>query len=461
MLKATSPTTATHANADNSGKSILVSAADLWLHLTTSTVPFTHVSAISDPGLYSFGLGPECLATNNSFKAQEDAREKLDAPICSISMQSFATLRNSTVSLQVLGNDSADAAVYTHTAADGTPYTYLGVSPRDSLAEQDFTARTYGGHASCSLISQRCQFDRDYYTVNYNCSRVFDGKLRNAYVGSKFFTNASMQQIAPYSGVQNPYYVALTSLKTIDEAAVPGGSSNPDFVSNEYHQAVGFIVGCNMTIYDVEYDRVNGQISRFDTRVSNTSVNNIWHTSTGYLQNTADWTAPIQQAINTAILGSASSQEFADKVALAFSKATLAMGAQSVQPRPALAAQARRIALVARIPTAALIATVVFCSLFIIAGLLLTSMAIWASQFRNVPDIQARLGITGLVADRFEERKMHRKIEDSDALFQEYYGEKPKRVAIGADNGTGSFGYSLWGETGPQPDNGILSQNRH
>lgn len=424
-------------------------------------MPFTHVSAISDPGLYSFGLGPECLATNNSFKAQEDARKDLDAPICSIGMQSFATLRNSTISLQVLGNDSADATVYTHTAADGTPYTYLGVSPHNSPAEQDFTARTYGGHASCALVSQRCHFAGDYLAINYNCSRVFNGKLLSANVGPKFLKDASMQQVAPYSGVENPYYVALSSLQTIDEAAVPGGSSNPDFISNEYHNAVGFIVGCNMTIYDVEYDRVNGQISRFDTSISNTSVNNIWFTSTGYFQISPDWAPPIQQAISTAILGSASSQEFADKVALAFSKATLAMGAQSVQPRPALAAQARHIALVARIPTAAVVSTVVFCLLFIIAGLVLTSLAIWASQFRNVPDIQARLGITGLVADRFEERKMHRRIEDSDGLFQEYYGEKPKRVAIEADNGTGWFGYSLWGETGPQSDNSLVSQNRH
>lgn len=455
MPKTTSPTIATHANADNPVKSILVSAADLWLHLTTRTVPFTHVSAISDPGLYSFGLGPECLINNNSIAAQEYANMKLDDPICSIEIGGVsAALRNLTMSVQVLDNSSADATVYTHTDADGTPYTYLGVPPDDSLTEQDFTARTYGAQASCSMISQRCGLVGDFYSIDYNCSGT-NGTLRDSTLTAKFFANSSMYDVG------NPYYVALSSLQYMYKEEAPGGLSNPDFVSIRHSNGVGFMLGCNMTIYDVEYDHVNGQISRFDTKISNTSVSNIWYTSTDYLQNTGDWKVSVQQAITTAIRSSANSREFSDKVALVFSKATLAMGAQSVQPRPALVEQARRTTLVARIPTAALVTTVVFCSLYIIAGIVLTSVAIWASQFRNVPDIQARLGITGLVADRFEEQKMHRRIEDSDGLFQEYYGEKPKRVAIEADNGIGWFGYSLWGETGPQRDNTLVSQIRH
>lgn len=289
MPKTTSPTIATHANADNPMKSILVSAADLWLHLTTRTVPFTHVSAISDPGLYSFGLGPECLINNNSIAAQEYANMKLDDPICSIEIGGVsAALRNLTMSVQVLDNSSADATVYTHTAADGTPYTYLGVPPDDSLAEQDFTARTYGAQASCSMISQRCGLVGDFYSIDYNCSGT-NGTLRDSTLTAKFFANSSMYDVG------NPYYVALSSLQYMYKKEAPGGLSNPDFVSIRHSNGVGFMLGCNMTIYDVEYDHVNGQISRFDTQISNTSVSNIWYTSTDYLQNTGDWKVSVDR----------------------------------------------------------------------------------------------------------------------------------------------------------------------
>lgn len=62
-------------------------------------------------------------------------------------------------------------------------------------------------------------------------------------------------------------------------------------------------------------------------------------------------------------------------------------------------------------------------SLLVLAGLVLTSLAIWAARFENVPDVQARLGTSGLVADLFEEQKMQREVENVDGLFQEYFGK--------------------------------------
>ncbi|KAL1997565.1 hypothetical protein VTN02DRAFT_1490 [Thermoascus thermophilus] len=50
----------------------LVFLADTWLHLTTSTVPFTQVAAVSRGVDYGFGLAPRCLASNNSLLAAED-----------------------------------------------------------------------------------------------------------------------------------------------------------------------------------------------------------------------------------------------------------------------------------------------------------------------------------------------------------------------------------------------------
>jgi hypothetical protein len=77
-----------------------------------------------------------------------------------------------------------------------------------------------------------------------------------------------------------------------------------------------------------------------------------------------------------------------------------------------------------------LVALVVVCSLFVITGLLLTGLAIWAARSDEVRNIQASLGIVGLVADRFEKDDLKREAEDTDGFFAEYVGHSGRRVAI-------------------------------
>lgn len=195
-------------------------------------------------------------------------------------------------------------------------------------------------------------------------------------------------------GVGNQYYFALASGETVNHGVVPNST---EFVQS-LHGTETYILGCNTTIYDIEYDRLNNTITRFVPSVSNTSVSNVWQTSVSY---TIDWVHNIKQATGMAIF-SATDQEFANKVALAFSKMTLSLGAQGVSRRPTLAAQERDALLAARIPKAPLITLVLFSLLYVLCGLILTALAVWTARHK-VPDLQAGLRITGLVADRFEE----------------------------------------------------------
>lgn len=382
---------------------------------------------------------PDCLKNNNSVAAQWGKSE-----YCSISIAATgAFFRNPAITFQVISNLSSETTVYTHTNSDGKPYTYFGI-PTDTLAvDYDFTAHTYAAQTSCSMITKPCHVHNVASNVLFNCTNAFAGDISNLELQSEFFTNGSMTEATDITnkGTKNPYHFALASAESTGQDTVPGGNQNPDFVMS-LHGAQTFILGCESTIYDVEYDQVNGSITRFDTRLSNTSVSNIWQaTIANYNSN---WDHPVKQAMTAAFVSTNSSQEFADMVALSYGKASMAFGAQGIEPRPALAVQYRNTSLVARIPVAPLIALVAFCSLFVVSGLLLTALAIWAARFDEVRNIQASLGIIGLVADRFESPSLKRAADSSDGFFKEYSDRNDRRVAIELEKDMGVYRYTTW-----------------
>ncbi|KAJ5639215.1 uncharacterized protein N7484_007077 [Penicillium longicatenatum] len=339
---------------------LLVTAADTWLHFVTTTVPFTQVSPVADQMGYSFGLIPECLSTNNSAVAQNEAQI-----LCSIQFGQGSYLRNIATTLQMISNASSDATVYTHTDLNGKPYAYFGVPSDNLAAEHDFTAHTYGGDL------------------------------------------------------------------------------NPNFLRS-LHGGIAFVLGCKSTVYDVEYDRVNGSITRFDTRPSNTSVSNIWQATISNYG--TDWTLPVKQAMTDALFMTNTSRAFADMIALSFSKASMAMGTQGIEPRLALALQRQITTLVASIPMAPLIAFVVVSLLFVVTSMLLTVLAIWASKLEQVRYIQASLGTVGLVADRFENNSLKRDAASVEGFFAEYVSKTSRRVAIETDKESGYI-YTQPGKT--------------
>jgi hypothetical protein len=60
------------------------------------------------------------------------------------------------------------------------------------------------------------------------------------------------------------------------------------------HGGRAFILGCNTTIYDIQYDHVNGSITQFVPMLSNTSTSNIRQS---IVSNIADVTNTVDQAV--------------------------------------------------------------------------------------------------------------------------------------------------------------------
>ncbi|KAL3452761.1 hypothetical protein BJX65DRAFT_302668 [Aspergillus insuetus] len=376
----------------------LVALADTWLHLTT-TVPFTELSRAGDSANYSFGLVPRCLRSNNSIAAQYDIPLNSTEMPCAVGVagNGWGYLIDSKRAIKALHNASDVATVYTYHPPNNQYHIPTLACPHPLT-----TSTTQLTHGS---------------GVAFNCSG-WDTSMPDSEWLLARFTDRTMTQL---SGHGNPYYYAAAGSFGLSGSGAP---NSEDFVKL-LHGGWSFILGCNSTIYDIEYDRVNGSISRFDPTPSNTSVSNIWETIT--IDITEDNYA-MQEAISKAAL-SDTAQGFADSMAFAFSQAYLALGAETLERRPTYAVQDRRVSLVVRVPTAPLITLVVVNLLYVLCGFIFAAVALLVSagSAGGVPDIQLRLTVAGLVADRFEEQ---RKINSSEKLFEEYSGKESRRVAI-------------------------------
>jgi hypothetical protein len=94
-----------------------------------------------------------------------------------------------------------------------------------------------------------------------------------------------------------------------------------------------------------------------------------------------------------------------------------------------LYAQTRTTILVAKVSVAALWCLITANLLFVLTGAILLPVALYA-RGEGIDDVQARLSIAGLVAERFEHSIRGRPVEQIEELFDEYHGAGTTRVAI-------------------------------
>jgi hypothetical protein len=201
---------------------------------------------------------------------------------------------------------------------------------------------------------------------------------------------------------------------------------------------------CTTTLYDIEYDSVNGTVTRFVATASNDSVANAWEGPIEYISGDPG-ASTLKQAAALAIF-STTAQELVDKIALAYSRTALTLGAQVVIRTPVLAVQERQSFLVSRVLAAPLFTLVAANLLFVLFGVVLTGVALKTSG-GDVREVQVRLSIIGLVADRFEGQRSRDGVEKMDDYFEEKEGNDSMRVAIDKSDG-GGFAYKVWQKIG-------------
>jgi len=320
-------------------------------------------------------------------------------------------------------------------------YTYLGIPPSDVLSQRDYTATTFGMETQCKLISNECNLNvQSGVSTPFRCTEAFSGDVSQDYGWvMAYFTNSTMTSNDTSRGIQNPYYFGLAPLVNAQGGGTlvqTNSTPIPEIISPS-HGGITFVLFCTVAVYDVQYDSVNGTVTRFVTSLSNDSTANIWQ---GVMEYTDVGTTALQQAASL-VAFSNSEQELADKIALAYSKIALAIGSEAVTPLPAIAAQERSSSLVARVPAAPLFTLVIANLLFVVLGIVFAGMALGSSG-SEVREVQARLSIVGLVADRFEGLRARNGAEKMDELFEESDGSGSLRVVV--DREGAGYIYKVW-----------------
>lgn len=408
---------------------LLVILADTWLHIATKTITFTQLLDTNSPAAHGFGLKEACTVNNNSWTSSRAAGA------CALNLAATNTfLINGTQSLQVLNNISSLATVATINT--GQDYTYLAVPPSMGLADEDWRAESFALQTQCRLVSEECDMVGLYGTSTpFACSGSFQGDVTKDYQGfiSAFFTNGSMSSNNTIPGVGNPFYFGMAGLVNPST----GNSWVPNTVQ-PVHGGTAFVLLCNTTVLEVTYSSINGTISDFHGVPSNASTANIWQSVMAY---TSVGNSYLKQAASLAAMGK-SDQQFADDMALSFSKTALAIGSQAVEKRPVVAVQRRSSFLVAKVPATPLYVLIGANMLVVLVSVILTIVALLSSR-GEVKEVQSRLSIFGLVADRFEGRTARLAVKDVDELFRESKGQGTSRIGI-ASAAEGGFTYKTW-----------------
>jgi hypothetical protein len=408
---------------------LLVILADTWLHIATKTVTFTQLLDTANPAAYGFGLQAICAISNNS------AAASLSPEVCSLRSTVRNTfLVNGTQSLHVLNNISSLATVSTiKTEQD---YAYLASPPSKESDDEDWRAESFALQTQCRLATEECNmYASGGATTPFKCSNAFQWDLiqDSQEFTSVFLTDATMSDNKTGNGTQNPFYFGMAGLVNPST----GNSEIPGIIPPT-HGGAAFVLLCNTTVLEVTYNSINGSIQDFQGTPSNASTANIWQSVMAF---TSIGVSNLKQAASLAALGN-SDQQFAADMALAFSRTALAIGAQAIEKRPVLAVQRRSSFLVAKIPTAPLYLLIGANMLVALVGITLTIIALVASR-GEVKEVQARLSIFGLVADRFEGTTARLPVKDVDELFRESKGQRTSRIGI-ASSAEGGFVYKTW-----------------
>lgn len=303
--------------------------ADTWLHITTLTVSFVQVAPVTNEIDYSFNLSPNCtvLDDDNNLPFQVTSQ-------CGVTLSADGTivLFNGPQSLQVLNNVSSSITVFTYENA----YSYLGSPPSETISQRDYTATTFGLQTQCEIISNDCNLIAlDGASTPFYWSDTFEGDVSSVQDWYMTYFNDSRMS-SNMTGftytASNPFYwglAALTNRGLVSDAIgqIPG-------LVFPIHGGYAFVLFCNSTLYDIQYNSVNGAVTRFVTTPSNISTTNLWQKS---IQISGLGTDQLKQAASLTVFSN-SAEELADGIALAFSKVALAVGSQSVRPQPALEA---------------------------------------------------------------------------------------------------------------------------
>jgi hypothetical protein len=400
----------------------------------------------------------------------------------------------------ILSNTSTTTQVNSVVAGNKT-FHYLANT--NTLANLDYSASTIGVSSQCRFANDDCLLDVNSF--NFNCSGGFAGRLptQNG-VGSsdtEETTNAAVNMVgddvtaAAYWETSASTTPASTDniYHTLYIGATLGTQTNVPPVGvilSESLESQAFILQCQASLFNFTYAVVNGTLQTFNaTTLYNPSIsalsndmlyfNLLRPIRSGFIEtplidgvskvfyNNPNSSASVSSnSVNTVTSAegstlNASTADIASTTANLFSPqyniGLLSSFAAGLNSTPNLAEQTRTTKLVARVPLAPFYSLVASMALFAAFAIVITLLAVCSHPVDN-RDIQAQLGLTGLVLNSFETPRSEVledldgmgakkddgvKIKEIDDLFNERHGPWHRRVGLRRNSDGGAM-YSVW-----------------
>ncbi|KAF1986855.1 hypothetical protein K402DRAFT_376826 [Aulographum hederae CBS 113979] len=462
---------------------IMITTADTWLHISTETVEMIQYTGLAtEEHQYSRGLAPYCFNRpgsgtfcNPAFWTCGLLCRVLDDDTLPIGL----LVANWTFASSIYGSVSKTHEIIRHVRAeDGVNFAIIG--PAGLPPTHDYMAKTFAVASQCTPIRRTAcdvreepQEDAHYPITFFNCTANRSGiNVQGAVSDLAFhrvyfdFSNY-LQEPPPFYGDQissadipgwnesMPLIPNMTEESKIynnpwrwmgELALMP---DNPFFGNNDPHEWLSspgstsnFMMSCNSTAYDITYSRTNStNIILHDLTPSNSSTTGIitiQSVETLGFATTRLYQQPWHINFHTGSLF-----DVVTDYAWGSSKAGAALLAAASSPRPAEKVQQRQTVLVAKVSAGTLWALVVANLLYAVVGVVLSVLAVRAvrGDREGVFQLQTRLSVWGLVAERFEGRYAERQVGSSRGLFKENEGVLSGARVVGRRTAGGGAGF--------------------
>jgi hypothetical protein len=380
----------------------LIVIADTWLHAATSIIQLLQALPGSS-SVSTFGRGfysSECI--NDAYYP------------CSISTGNHDTgLINGSEGFRTLANTSTQNLLLSF-LYKGQSYALI----TDANVPQDtvYQAQTFAVTTQCTLITEECGLSLGTAgSTPFNCSGEFSGYLPNykyyipytlnpswGLAGVEFYQDSRLTRNfstavteivgGPFTPA-NPVYIGAYGLVLGFSDGSSALLNSSEFFSTET-QGLGFILGCNMTVYDLEYIWYNGNVSVKQMTISNTGVVRVL--TAAFVKELANLANLAQSAA-----GEDTPSAFVESWTTGFSAMVLGISAGIMSPRANIMEQARISTLIARVPKAPLVILVFLTLLYAAVGIVLAFMAAQAGA-GETKNVHGRLSVAGLAAKCFE-----------------------------------------------------------
>jgi hypothetical protein len=341
------------------GLGTLTAVADIWLHLTATSVPWQTVTPLSSISTsYSRALTSNCTSGEYEYKGENMSAYSFGTYTCATRDAATNDWINGIVEgLSTVNNISSVNTVH---QVDGI--SFLG--PSQPLSTLDFRATTPGMRSSCKPISTICQLGLDEIGAGtpYNCSNSYPGVAGEAALfGLKVYVDGSWR---PFGTGLNPIPFAVSiTIDTITEEIVP----DKEFVA-PVHGNYAILLWCEAEVLDVTYEVTANDVSIVLTnRSSNVTT---WPLSGALAIQVNSIAQPLWLAAEIDAI-SGNSTLFSNLFADDLSRITIGIAAGIMTSTPTLEESSRITSLVARLPKAPLFSLIILLFLYTIISIYL------------------------------------------------------------------------------------------